>query len=436
MVIGNYPTTSEVNVLLNGKVDKIDGKQLSKNDFTDALKSKLENDVLTEHQSLVNYIQKSQTEGFVRNDGSIDTNEYLTEHQSLTNYIQKSQTEGFVRNDGSIDTNEYLTEHQSLTNYVQKSQVSGLIKNDGTIDANQYLTEHQSLTNYVQKSLTSGLVKNDGTIDTNKYLTKETALKPPNYGYIDSNLILHLEYLGTEISATKTIIQTGENSTITVVVTDEKGNLLENKPVEFYINGTKVGETINTNSNGVASYTYQGSGSGEIEVQVKIGSIVSVPCNVIDAERMDSGIEGTSTNLFSPMSSNTFIRGTDGTEVTYNNTGGSSQWQTAFTQPVYYNGNGYAVEMEVVESTYQKFQIATYETGKSNNYDGIDITEIQGTGKFKWIYQADGKVYWYKDGNLIRTTNTVNTERFSFFIQCPVNKILDFKYKNFVVYPI
>ena len=208
-----------------------------------------------------------------------------------------------------------------------------------------------------------------------------------------------------------------------------------------------------TDSNGVAKldhdaegqelqHSYTGVGAGEVDVvasldnPVSSGSIVSVPCNVIDAERMDSGIEGTSTNLFSPMSSNTFIRGTDGTEVTYNNTGGSSQWQTALVQPVYYNGNGYAVEMEVVESTYQKFQIATYETGKSNNYDGIDITEIQGTGKFKWIYQADGKVYWYKDGNLIRTTNTVNTERFSFFIQCPVNKILDFKYKNFVVYPI
>ena len=284
--IENYPTTSEVNVLLNGKVDKIDGKQLSKNDFTDALKSKLENDVLTEHQSLVNYIQKSQTEGFVRNDGSIDTNEYLTEHQSLTNYIQKSQTEGFVRNDGSIDTNEYLIEHQSLTNYVQKS-------------------------------LTSGLVKNDGTIDTNKYLTKETALKPPNYGYIDSNLILHLEYLGTEISATKTIMQTGENSTITVVVTDEKGNLLENKPVEFYINGTKVGETINTNSNGVASYTYQGSGSGEIEVQVKIGSIVSVPCNVLDCYKYDEGLlaEGHHNDIWTGISNTDLTREAEYTTI-------------------------------------------------------------------------------------------------------------------------
>lgn len=341
--IGNYPTTSEVTVLLNGKVDKIDGKQLSKNDFTDALKNKLENDVLTEHQSLTNYIQKSQTEGFVKNDGSIDTNEYLTEHQSLTNYIQKSQTEGFVRNDGSIDTNEYLTEHQPLDSYVQKSQVSGLIKNDGTIDTKQYLTQHQSLDNYVQKSQTSGLVKNDGTIDTNKYLTKETALKPPNYGYIDSNLILHLEYLGTEISATKTIMQTGENNTITVIVTDDKGNLLENKPVEFYINGAKVGETINTNSSGVASYTYEGSGSGKLEIQIKIGIFVSEIYEVLDCTIID---DNTKNWYYQSGSSGGF---TDGVRTFINASGsnkyliahltGGSVWSEDFDYPLCFECN-------------------------------------------------------------------------------------------------
>lgn len=76
---------------------------------------------------------------------------------------------------------QYLTEHQSLTNYIQKNQTSGLVKNDGTIDTNsysqtghthnQYLTEHQSLANYIQKSQTAGLIKNDGTIDSTSYST-------------------------------------------------------------------------------------------------------------------------------------------------------------------------------------------------------------------------------------------------------------------------
>lgn len=42
----------------------------------------------------------------------------------------------------------YLTQHQSLANYVQKSQTAGLLKNDGTVDTNTYLTQHQSLSGY------------------------------------------------------------------------------------------------------------------------------------------------------------------------------------------------------------------------------------------------------------------------------------------------
>lgn len=33
----------------------------------------------------------------------------------------------------------------NLSNYIQKSQTNGLIKNDGTIDRNTYLTQHQDL---------------------------------------------------------------------------------------------------------------------------------------------------------------------------------------------------------------------------------------------------------------------------------------------------
>ena len=54
----------------------------------------------------------------------------------LSNYIQKSQTVGLLKNDGTVDESSYLTSHQSLTNYVEKSQTEGLLKNDGTIDSN------------------------------------------------------------------------------------------------------------------------------------------------------------------------------------------------------------------------------------------------------------------------------------------------------------
>ena len=222
--ISNYPTKSEITILLNGKVDKIDGKQLSSNDFTNALKNKLENQVLTQHQSLANYIQKSQTQG---------------------------------------------------------------------------------------------LVKNDGTIDTNEYLTIETIPKPFNYGFIDSDLVLHIMYIGTEISVTKTIMQNGENNPITVIVSDEKGNLLEDMPVEFYIDGIKVGQTINTDSNGVASYTYQGNGSGKIEVQVKIGSFVSETYSILDCIKYDKGIldDPQTRNIYDNVSANALTRTTEYTSL-------------------------------------------------------------------------------------------------------------------------
>jgi hypothetical protein len=49
-----------------------------------------------------------------------------------------------VPTDVSAFTNDagYLTSHQSLTDYVQKSQTAGLLKNDGTVDTSVYLTSH------------------------------------------------------------------------------------------------------------------------------------------------------------------------------------------------------------------------------------------------------------------------------------------------------
>lgn len=55
--------------------------------------------------------------------------EYLTEHQSLSNYIQKSSTNGLIKNNGTIDTNTYLTSHQDITGKLDKSQTSYKGKN-------------------------------------------------------------------------------------------------------------------------------------------------------------------------------------------------------------------------------------------------------------------------------------------------------------------
>lgn len=48
---------------------------------------------------------------------------FLTEHQSLTDYISKSDTEGLIKNDGSIDTTLYLSEHQDISGKVDRSEI-------------------------------------------------------------------------------------------------------------------------------------------------------------------------------------------------------------------------------------------------------------------------------------------------------------------------
>jgi len=128
---------------LDLKVDKVDGKALSSNDFTNSYKSTLDDlktvAVTGSYNDLSNkpsipssssdlsdgsdLVKKSNTSGLIKNDGSIDTSTYLTEHQDISNYIQKSETSGLVKNDGGIDTNNYLTEHQSLSGYLKTTDV-------------------------------------------------------------------------------------------------------------------------------------------------------------------------------------------------------------------------------------------------------------------------------------------------------------------------
>ncbi|WP_296846919.1 Ig-like domain-containing protein [uncultured Methanobrevibacter sp.] len=333
--ISNYPTKSEITILLNGKVDKIDGKQLSTNDFTNALKNKLENQVLTQHQSLANYIQKSQTQG---------------------------------------------------------------------------------------------LVKNDGTIDTNEYLTIETIPKPFNYGFIDSDLVLHIMYIGTEISATKTIMQNGENNPITVIVSDEKGNLLEDMPVEFYINGVKVGQTINTNSNGVASYTYQGSGSGEIEVQVKIGSFVSEIYSVLDGLYFEDGTSDKSSNW--NLSSVGYS--SNGEYVTLNNASGGNRWCTLKigSSTSYLDSTlDYCMEIDVKKDTATDIRLILDNTNVyvQNYVSASDFTHIK-------IYtsRSQSKVFYIIDG----VTREVAMATANGNIQFRIANGESYSFKNFVVYPI
>lgn len=120
---------------------------------------------LTSHQSLADYLTKSEASSTYQPKGN-----YLTSHQSLSNYYTKSQVDTIVSGKSStshthsviingttkiiaasggaaVNLGNYLTSHQSLADYAKKSEIPTKVSQLSN-DAG-YLTTHQSLANYV-----------------------------------------------------------------------------------------------------------------------------------------------------------------------------------------------------------------------------------------------------------------------------------------------
>ena len=67
----------------------------------------------------------------------------MTEFRTLlSNFVKKSQINGLLKNDGTVDT----------TSYISTSNTQGLLKNDGTVDTTNYLSTHQDITGKEDKS--------------------------------------------------------------------------------------------------------------------------------------------------------------------------------------------------------------------------------------------------------------------------------------------
>ena len=102
---------------------------------------------------------------------------------NLGDYVEKSNTSGLIKNDGTIDTTQYISQHQDISGKLDIAQTSHKGKNvvvDGTTGNIAFEnkptvpTKISDLTNdsdFIEKSNTGGLVKNDGTIDTTQYVS-------------------------------------------------------------------------------------------------------------------------------------------------------------------------------------------------------------------------------------------------------------------------
>ena len=160
--------------------------------------------------SLDEKIDKSQTAGLVKNDGTIDTNTYIT----ATSLPTKTSE---LTNDGS-DATDALT-------YIETSATAGLVKNDGTIDTTTYLSAHQSLSDV------------GGVIDVEKQTTAET-------GYAATYVIKQgssssKSQVGVKINIPKDfLVKSGEVKTATAadLTTLGSGYVAGDKYIDFVIN--------------------------------------------------------------------------------------------------------------------------------------------------------------------------------------------------------
>ena len=48
---------------------------------------------------------------------------FITEHQSLDDYISKSETPGLITNTSEVDTTEYLSEHQDISGKIDRTEL-------------------------------------------------------------------------------------------------------------------------------------------------------------------------------------------------------------------------------------------------------------------------------------------------------------------------
>lgn len=129
--ISNLATKAEVSLVdakadtnaadILKKVDKVDGKGLSTNDYTDADKEKV-GKALTEHQSLGNYYTKEEVDGKVAQGGTFDPTAYYNRHEidaiadgKVDKVEGKSLTSNDYTDDDKAKVLAALTEHQDIS---------------------------------------------------------------------------------------------------------------------------------------------------------------------------------------------------------------------------------------------------------------------------------------------------------------------------------
>lgn len=156
---------------ISGKADK--ATTLSGYGITDA---KIDNGVITLGSNTITPLTS-----FTESDPTVPSwAKQSTKPSYSYSEITDKPTLATVATSGSYNDLSNTPTIPDVTNYVQKSQTAGLLKNDGTVDTNTYLTQHQDISGKQDKidsshKLSADLVE-DGTTNKSYTATEKSKL--------------------------------------------------------------------------------------------------------------------------------------------------------------------------------------------------------------------------------------------------------------------
>lgn len=154
---------------------KLDSSDAFSGDYEDLNNKPTIPSKITDLTNDSDFIEKSSTNGLVKNDGTIDTTNYSTfdgNYNSLTNKPTIPSKTSDLTNDGD-GTNVFVKNNDSRLTDARTPTTHTHTKSDIN-DFPTIPSKLSDLTNdsdFIEKSNTSGLIKNDGTVDTTQYLS-------------------------------------------------------------------------------------------------------------------------------------------------------------------------------------------------------------------------------------------------------------------------
>ena len=260
--LSNYYTKPETNTLLETKVDKVEGKQLSTEDYTTEEKAKLASLENYDDSEIRNLIDNTYTKSEV--DAKIDE-AVAGGEVDLSNYYTKSETDSKVS--GKVDkvegkqlsTEDYTTEEKTklagLDNYDDTTIKGDIAANTEAIETEvtRAKAAESTLNNKIPTAQTSYIGYNKNFVySEGKTGSTKNVISAIETGRTEFDNFIYLTYWGNSNSSDDIVLEGATTEKAGVMTADDKRTLNYNfKSIEVVVTGGK----LNLLNNAVLQHT-------------------------------------------------------------------------------------------------------------------------------------------------------------------------------------